>query len=385
MKKITIVAHALSAGGGISVGRNLIYALQSRLDNTSYQLFVPEGLNYEDSIVRPDITQAYFYKKQNIARRFLYDRYFIETQIRQFKPDLILCLGNRGVDYRQAPQFLLCHDPHLFYPSKYYARETPKKKLIKWWQRHRLAHDLKNTATLFLQTKVAAQRVRAMYNFSGEIVILPNAVSRDVENSISSIGVPNVLKEYADQFRLFYLTRYYPHKNLELLVELFDVYRSHLQGCKLFITIEANQHPLAEKLLADIVRKGLQNSIINLGPLEQSQLPGFFSNVDALLMPTTLESFSGTYLEAMNFSCPILTSDLDFAQDICGDAAIYFNPWSAESLFSAINRLRTQPSLKMELQEKGVQRLQAYGTTWEENGTLLASAIHDALNKNENN
>ena len=380
MKKITIVAHGLSAGGGISVGRNLILSLQKLLGNVSYQIFIPADLDYENSIVNPESTELHQYAKQkSILKRFLYDHFFLEKQISIFKPDLILCLGNRGVNYRAAHRFLLCHDSHLFYPAKFYARETAKKKLLKWLQQRRLAQDLKHTDKLFLQTEVAAKRVRKMYGYQGEIIILPNAVSIDVKEALASTEAPDLIKWELANFKLFYLTRYYPHKNIELLVELLDKYRTQLSDCRLFITIDNSQHPLAEKLLYDIKQRGLEHLIINVGPLSQEELPTYFSHVDALVMPTTLESFSGTYLEAMSFSCPILTSDLDFAKEICGDAAHYFDPWSVESLFLALDELRKNSELKVHLQEKGRQRLRSFGTSWAENGERLALTIRQSI------
>ena len=53
-------------------------------------------------------------------------------------------------------------------------------------------------------------------------------------------------------------------------------------------------------------------------------------------MPTLLESFSGTYVESMYFEKPILTSDLDFAKEICGNGAIYFNPFNTQEQLDAI-------------------------------------------------
>lgn len=115
-----------------------------------------------------------------------------------------------------------------------------------------------------------------------------------------------------------------------------------------------------------IKSRGLEDSIINVGPLSQQDLGAFYKHCDALVMPTRLESFSGTYLEAMHFGMPILTSDLDFAHEVCGDAALYFNPWNAESIRDAILTLKSRPELKQDLVAKGQARLRAgFKTTWD--------------------
>ena len=53
-------------------------------------------------------------------------------------------------------------------------------------------------------------------------------------------------------------------------------------------------------------------------------------------MPTLLESFSGTYVEAMYHQIPIFTSDIDFAHDVCKEAAFYFDPLDSNSILSTL-------------------------------------------------
>ena len=84
-------------------------------------------------------------------------------------------------------------------------------------------------------------------------------------------------------------------------------------------------------------------------------------------MPSRMESFSGTYLESMHFGLPILTSDLDFAREICGGAADIFDPWDALSIKDAILRVKGDPNLREDLVAKGRKRLsESFKRTWED-------------------
>jgi glycosyltransferase involved in cell wall biosynthesis len=60
-------------------------------------------------------------------------------------------------------------------------------------------------------------------------------------------------------------------------------------------------------------------------------------------MPTLLESYGLTYVEALYCGRPILTSDREFARWMCRDLAIYFEPTDPRSVVSAIERLMTSP------------------------------------------
>ena len=66
--------------------------------------------------------------------------------------------------------------------------------------------------------------------------------------------------------------------------------------------------------------------------------PKLYNQADAMFLPTLLETFSASYPEAMKMERPILTSDLDFAKDICGDAALYFNPLDS---YDIANKIKT--------------------------------------------
>ena len=98
------------------------------------------------------------------------------------------------------------------------------------------------------------------------------------------------------------------------------------------ITLASEQHFKAARILQTLKKERLDEVVINVGPVRMSNVPSLYNQCDGLLMPTLLESFSGTYVEAMYHRKTILTSRLDFAEDVCGAAAFYFNPLDENSI-----------------------------------------------------
>ena len=96
-----------------------------------------------------------------------------------------------------------------------------------------------------------------------------------------------------------------------------------------------------------------------------------YQQTDALFLPSLLECFSANYVEAMAMSRPIITTRLGFAQTICGDAALYFNPLDSESALDQILRLRADDDLRNALVRKGLEELRRYGTAQERAHTYL--------------
>jgi len=245
-----------------------------------------------------------------------------------------------------------------------------------WLQRRWFVKDLRQTQLLLCQTEAATKRIQDMYGYEGKTALCPNAVSRFTLEENEVPAVYDLVSPYQDCIKLFYLTKYYPHKNLEILIELFDRYRDELSSVVLFLTISSG-HAGAKRLLNSIDRKGLNDRIVNIGPLPQESLGAYFRSMDALIMPTLLESFSGSYLEAMHFGLPILTSDLDFAHEVCGEAAIYFNPWKVETILDAILELKNNPEQARKLISAGKTQLESKFRSWDDIAESLMENLRE--------
>jgi glycosyltransferase involved in cell wall biosynthesis len=189
--------------------------------------------------------------------------------------------------------------------------------------------------------------------------------------------MPAVLRPYARHLKLLCLSRYYPHKNLECFVELFERHGDRLKDVVIFLTIGEKQHPKARKLLQELKRRKLESRIVNLGPVASSQLEAYYRHVDALVLPTLLESFSATYVEAMQFRCPILTSDMDFSRAVCGDAAMYFNPRDVRSLYHTILRFGSSGDIRDCLRRRGERRLPQIGISWEHTSRTMLAKLEE--------
>jgi glycosyltransferase involved in cell wall biosynthesis len=120
----------------------------------------------------------------------------------------------------------------------------------------------------------------------------------------------------------------------------------------------------------------LAGKIENIGPVASEMLPQVYQSADALIFPTLLESFSRTYLEALHFGLPILTSDRDFAHHLCGNTAIYFDPLDADDVARAMARVMEDLTLCQTLVENG-RRILAQAPTWDE----IAARFVDVLER----
>jgi glycosyltransferase involved in cell wall biosynthesis len=369
--RVAVLAHALRVGGGASVGKNMIWAMARVAPQHRYLFTIPPGLGYEEVCqAAPDHDVSVCDHPGRLAARVVYELFQLPRLIRRFHPDVILALGNKGLPGLPCVQALLCHNPYLLYPQKHFGTDPLRRIFLTapWIavKRHCLRRSLRSTQLLLCQTQPAIERIRRHYGYEGKTLICSNAISAFISKQPEVPPLPTPLRPFARQMKLFCLTHYYPHKNLEAFVELFRRYRSALEGVVAVLTISPEQDSSAAKLLRAIQRYGLEDKIINVGPLQPTELETYYRNCQALVMPTFLESFSGTYLEAMHFGVPILTSDLDFAHAVCGEAARYFDPWEPGSIRDAILAIKRDAAFASALVANGTRRLAELRTSWDD-------------------
>lgn len=357
--RIAVIAHALRTAGGLVVGQGLIASMIDSAPQHEYCFIVPEMVGYEEICSRAHGSITHSIPPMNAFQRLNFDLNRIPKLIDPFGPDVVLALDS-GHALRKSPwpQAIFVHEAHLFYPKRHFGPMTFENRLRHAYLELHFKRSLSSAQVLFVQTHVVAERIRTKYFYAGEISVCGAATSTLLQTPIKSqLPMPSKFRPFASRFKLFYPTRYYPHKNLEQIVEIFRLYRHELSDVVVFLTIDVDQHPNVPSLLRRIDEWDLADQVINLGELQHEAIGVYYRHSDGLLMPTLLETFGIPYIEAMELGLPVTTSDVDFAHELCGDAAVYFDPWDTASIKEAILRLRDDEDLRTELTRAGQKRI----------------------------
>lgn len=172
--------------------------------------------------------------------------------------------------------------------------------------------------------------------------------------------------------RIFCLAAPYPHKNLTIIPEVARLLQERNSALTYrFIVTLPDSGREVRKFWARANSLGVTSMIENAGYLPVQECPRWYASSDITFLPTLLETFSVTYLESMVMNRPIVTTDLDFARDICGAAALYYSPLSAEEAATAIESVATNRKLYDALKQHGCARIKQYPTPEEKYETTL--------------
>lgn len=167
----------------------------------------------------------------------------------------------------------------------------------------------------------------------------------------------------------------YPHKNLSIIIPAIHYLKKKYPSFnfRFVLTITSDQ------LIS--VTEEEKRHIIFLGPVSIAQCPYLYEQCDIMFLPTLLECFSASYAEAMKMNVPILTTNLEFAKSLCGNAALYYDAVSSEALAEAIYQLGNNVELQKKLAQEGQSQLQRFDT-YEERAKKLISIVEQELKTN---
>jgi glycosyltransferase involved in cell wall biosynthesis len=85
-----------------------------------------------------------------------------------------------------------------------------------------------------------------------------------------------------------------------------------------------------------------------------------YSGAYCLVFPSLYEGFGLPPVEAMNFGCPVITSNTSCLPEICGDAALYVDPYSIRDIKDQLETLLGDAALRQQLVQAGKLRAKAF-------------------------
>lgn len=247
--------------------------------------------------------------------------------------DLVLCFGNLPPLFRTAGRVIvLIQNRYLIddvslkgFPLKARLR----LQIERWW----LSAKAENAYAFVVQTPSMEAILRASGKTRGKpVYVLPFvSVSDGYQRSLTP---PEAGTGTSSTF--LYVGSGEPHKNHRQLIEAWCLLAREGLFPALWLTLD--DHANAD-LCAWIGQKkqdfGL--NLQNLGGQSHEQIKQLYTQVQALIFPSTFESFGLPLIEARQAGLAVVASELDFVRDVL-DPEQVFDPQSPISIARAVKR-----------------------------------------------
>ncbi|ENP8456974.1 glycosyltransferase [Photobacterium damselae] len=377
MEKILIDASNIKVGGGLQVSISVINSLINEFDTSKFvfavstfvfeQLDIPKEHNGKFYIIDMNLSKPFeFYRERNKLICLL-DDYNIKTVFTIFGPSFWNPKNTKHlIGFANAWIVSPNSQAYIRYPLLPRLKLKLKNYLIGKALYSKKAHYVTETESV--------KKLFCDYFSSNEksISVVGNCISQIFTSSHEEdiYGLGNI-----DKFKFMTVSFNYPHKNLSVISSVGKYLESKGFSFVFVVTIDEGDY----NKLSDEFKK----YTYNLGKVNLSDCKSVYKYSDALFLPTLIECFTVSYLEAFYTRKPILTSDLDFANEICGEAAFYFDPYNLNSINlcceNVINDFHSNKNLinrKIDLYD---ERLGCFGGNTERVSSYLK--IIERLNK----
>lgn len=162
----------------------------------------------------------------------------------------------------------------------------------------------------------------------------------------------------ADDEFIMYLGTAFPHKNLNRLLEAFDILHAVRPNLKLLLVGKREKH--YEELEHRAQHHLSAKNILITGFLPDEQAKWLFTHCRAYVFPSLSEGFGLPALEAMGYGAPVVASNATCLPELYENAAHYFDPENAKDMAARISDILDDRQLRDTLVKNGRKQIKKY-------------------------
>ncbi len=167
---------------------------------------------------------------------------------------------------------------------------------------------------------VCNQLVSEYRNIKEKIIITPEGGFEKEQGMESK-------KPFIDSPYFLRVGNFYPHKNVEMLIKAFGLLlkepHNFTNNPKLVLVGRKDYFYNNIKSLVESL--GIESSVIFEENISDKDLAALYSNARATVVPSLMEGFSLTCVEALSCGGVVIASDIPVHREVCGDTAMYCN------------------------------------------------------------
>jgi len=267
-----------------------------------------------------------------------------------WKEQLLLpwIIKRERVDLMHFPHWnvpLLYHDPYVVTVHDLIMYHFPRQEAstlgpVWYWVKDKLSrlvvhHAVHAAKHLFVTSEFTKQDVHKTLRVPLEkMTVTYQSPTRNKEQGTRNKSA--LLKYGVTKPYVLYVGNAYPHKNLERLVEAWDLFQNNYSTDYQLVLV-GKKNFFYERLLNSITTKQYSD-IVFTDFVPDDELALFYENASLFVFPSLYEGFGLPPLEAMTYGVPVVSSNRSCLPEVLGDAALYFDPENVEEMADAMWR-----------------------------------------------
>lgn len=203
----------------------------------------------------------------------------------------------------------------------------------------------------------------------------PHKITVTLESADTITVQPEPLKSLRNKRFLMYVGRSLPHKNLDRLIDAFDILKRDHPDLRLVLVGKKDELMQRHITYAEMWEVA---GVEATGYVSEGQLRWLYENTACYCFPSLSEGFGLPPLEAMRHGAPVASSNATCLPEVNGDAVHYFDPLDVDDMAAKINQVITDEKLRKELIKKGAAQVRKY--SWQRMAEQTLEVYKKALN-----
>ena len=269
--------------------------------------------------------------------------------------DLIHSPATLGTMRRSVPSVVTMHDM-LYWSAPEYMSTGLYTGPVKWMEK-RAAAAATRILTISRTSQSEIERFLHVDDDRIDLIPLAGTVTPGVDRSRLNVDDPFILATGNRR----------PHKNWGGLIRALTLIPEESRP-KVVVTGSHGDDPL--RPIVD--ETGMGDWVDLRGWISTEEMADLYSRAAAMAMPSFCDGFSLPALEAMMVGLPVMISDIPVYREVCGDAAIYFDPRDVTTIAAAMTAVATDHVLTADLTERGERQAATFSWSRTAQGTLKA-------------
>jgi len=310
--------------------------------------------------------ESKYFNYEIISPKFLWTQITLPLRLYKKDIDVFFSPAHYGPRFSKIPLVVTIHDlSYIYYPKDFLKKDLFK---LKNWT----AYTVKKARKIIAVSNSTKNDLIKIYKIpSDKVAVIYNGFNQYKEIKASAFKEKNICSPY-----ILYIGTLQPRKNLLNLIRAFYKFNQIYKDFNLIIA--GKKGWLYKEIFEEVKNLGIEDKVFFTDYVTNHQLVFLYENAFCLVIPSLYEGFGLPILEAMHFSCPVITSFSSSLPEVGGNACLYFDPQNVNDITEKIIKLKNNPELRKSLIKRGKERTKIF--SWEKCGEETLKILKEVAN-----
>ncbi len=368
--RIGINLLSISTGGAEIYVVNLIKNLALIDKENRYEVFISKEKRGQFEVDQHNFKFIELSSKLSIPYyRIIWEQIFLPIILKKEKIDVLFSSGNIDILFSPCKTVIAIQVIQPFAVPEMFP-----SKMRLYYLRAMIRLSSKITDKIITVSKTTKNELIKYLNIpSSKIIPVYHGVDAH-PNPLSKNEVKRkfgIKKDY-----ILSISSVYKFKNYINLIRGFKILREkYNKNFQLVIVGKIIEKDYSLEMIRTIDELCLNYEVILIDGVPHNETYLLYSGANLYVFPSYCETFGMTQIEAMACGIPVVTSNISVMLEICGDAAVYFDPANPEDIADKMNQVLSDESVKNKLINNGLKRARDF--SWEKSAREHLSVFEE--------